>query len=272
MPLILIAAAASFACINPRHHDGDAIRCDGQQRSMRLHAIDAPEMPGACRPGRRCTPGDPFQSRDHLAGLTRGRTVECRQVDTDNYGRSVVDCAADGRNLGCDMVAAGMAVERYGTLDCASRRTTPAAMAARLADVWRDRMDTPSRAEQVDLALPGAAPPVELDQLTGPSAATIAAALSWLSWPVVGLWLLVTNGLAFIVFAVDKRRAQAGRSRDRIPEARLLFLAAIGGSGGAVAAQQILRHKTRKQPFANRLLLIVVAHLGIMLALSAPTL
>jgi len=49
-----------FSCPNPEHHDGDAIRCGSQGKSMRLYAIDAPEMPGACRPGRQCTPGDPF--------------------------------------------------------------------------------------------------------------------------------------------------------------------------------------------------------------------
>ena len=34
----------SFACPAPRHHDGDAIRCRGGSKSMRLFGIDAPEM------------------------------------------------------------------------------------------------------------------------------------------------------------------------------------------------------------------------------------
>lgn len=109
---------SGFACIAPTHHDGDAIRCNGERKSMRLDAIDAPELPGSCRPGRECTPGDPFASRDHLASLTRGKVVHCRQTDTDHYGRRIVRCSAGGIDLSCRMVADGFAVERYARLDC----------------------------------------------------------------------------------------------------------------------------------------------------------
>lgn len=119
--LIATPAAASFVCARPTHHDGDAIRCAGQGsegKSMRLYGIDAPEMPGACRPGRSCTPGNPFAARNHLARLTRGRRVVCQQRDTDSYGRRVVECRADGINLSCAMIAARFAVRRYGRPDC----------------------------------------------------------------------------------------------------------------------------------------------------------
>jgi endonuclease YncB( thermonuclease family) len=85
---------------------------------MRLYAIDAPEMPGACRTGRRCTPGNPYASRDHLASLTTGRIVSCQQIDTDHYGRRVVQCFAGSTDLSCKMVSDGFAVERYGRLNC----------------------------------------------------------------------------------------------------------------------------------------------------------
>jgi len=107
-----------FPCPNIYHHDGDAIRCGSHGRSMRLYAIDAPEMPGACRPGRQCTPGDPIAARDHLRALTAGKSVECRQLDTDRYGRQVVQCFASGIDLSCAMVRDGFAVERYGKLQC----------------------------------------------------------------------------------------------------------------------------------------------------------
>jgi len=114
------AAPASdlFPCPNVYHHDGDAIRCGSKGRSDRLYAIDAPEMPGACRTGRQCTPGDPFAARDHLRALTAGKAVECRQVDTDRYGRPVLQCFAGGVDLSCSMVRGGFAVERYGRLKC----------------------------------------------------------------------------------------------------------------------------------------------------------
>jgi len=105
-------------CTDPQHHDGDAIRCGGKGRSMRLYAIDAPEMPGACRAGRQCTPGNPFASRDHLRALTAGKAVLCRQIDLDRYGRKVVQCFAGDIDLSCRMVRDGYAVERYGRLRC----------------------------------------------------------------------------------------------------------------------------------------------------------
>lgn len=120
-------ASDLFACPTPSHHDGDAIRCAGQ-KSMRLYSIDAPELPGACRPGRSCTPGDPYASRDHLRQLTSGREVQCRIVDADDrragfqaadrYGRPIAQCFVDRRDLSCTMVADGFAVQRYGTLRC----------------------------------------------------------------------------------------------------------------------------------------------------------
>lgn len=85
---------------------------------MRLHGIDAPEMPGSCRPGRACTSGDPYAARDELRRLTKRRAVRCVQTDTDDYGRRIVRCTADGADLSCAMVASGHAVQRYGRLDC----------------------------------------------------------------------------------------------------------------------------------------------------------
>lgn len=63
------------------------------------------------------------------------------------------------------------------------------------------------------------------------------------------------NVAAYAVFAADKRRARLGLRR--IPEKDLLGYAMAGGAIGAVLAQQILRHKTRKQPFRSQLMTIL---------------
>lgn len=42
---------------------------------FRLLSIDAPEMPGHCRRGRACTPGDPYASKASVSGLVRGQAV-----------------------------------------------------------------------------------------------------------------------------------------------------------------------------------------------------
>jgi uncharacterized membrane protein YsdA (DUF1294 family) len=71
-----------------------------------------------------------------------------------------------------------------------------------------------------------------------------------LLWLVVG-YLMVINLLAFGMFALDKNAARQGSWR--ISEGTLLFSALAGGTLGAISAQQMLRHKTRKEPFRSLL-------------------
>jgi uncharacterized membrane protein YsdA (DUF1294 family) len=80
------------------------------------------------------------------------------------------------------------------------------------------------------------------------------------------LYLAVANLLAFACFGADKRAAVAGDRR--IPERTLLGIAAVGGGLGAVAGQQIFRHKTRKKPFRSLLYLILAAQVVGLLVLS----
>ncbi len=53
--------------------------------------------------------------------------------------------------------------------------------------------------------------------------------------------------ITFIFYAWDKRSAV--KSRWRVAENTLHLLALLGGWPGALIAQQVLRHKTQKQPF-----------------------
>jgi len=63
----------------------------------------------------------------------------------------------------------------------------------------------------------------------------------------VTIYILVTNGLAFAMFCIDKGFAEAGGRR--IPEKWLLGIAALGGSIGALWAMKIEHHKTQKPKF-----------------------
>lgn len=56
--------------------------------------------------------------------------------------------------------------------------------------------------------------------------------------------LLVFNFITFLVFGYDKYLARTNRRR--ISEQTLVSLALMGGSVGAVFAQKIFRHKSRK--------------------------
>lgn len=79
---------------------------------------------------------------------------------------------------------------------------------------------------------------------------------------LVALYLAIINAAAFAAFALDKRAA--GRRAERVPERRLLMLAAAGGSPAALVAQQMLRHKSRKEPFRTRLWTIVLAQAAVL--------
>lgn len=86
--------------------------------------------------------------------------------------------------------------------------------------------------------------------------------------PPLLVYLAVVNLAAFVAYAWDKRRAVA-RTR-RISERTLLFLAAIGGSPGAFAAQRICRHKISKRPFQRTFAMIVVVHAAAVLLALWP--
>ena len=77
---------------------------------------------------------------------------------------------------------------------------------------------------------------------------------------VFAAYLLTINAMTVAAFVVDKRAAERGAPR--IPERRLLALALLGGTPGALAAQQLLRHKTRKEPFRRRLWTIAIVQAG----------
>jgi uncharacterized membrane protein YsdA (DUF1294 family) len=70
----------------------------------------------------------------------------------------------------------------------------------------------------------------------------------------------VASAITFLVYAADKTAARKGRWR--IPEATLHILALIGGWPGALIAQQLLRHKTQKQPFRFIFWITVILNLA----------
>lgn len=96
----------------------------------------------------------------------------------------------------------------------------------------------------------------------------LAVALLWHvpAW-AAGLYL-VASAVCFLAYAIDKSAATAGRRRT--PERTLLLLGLVGGWPGALLAQQLLRHKTRKTRFRAAFWATVALNVLTFVALLAP--
>ncbi len=86
-------------------------------------------------------------------------------------------------------------------------------------------------------------------------------------------WLTAVYGvmsvIAFFAYGFDK--AAALRGGQRVSEQTLLTLGFAGGWPGALVAQQIFRHKTRKRSFRKRFWARVVVNVLLLAALVTVT-
>jgi uncharacterized membrane protein YsdA (DUF1294 family)/cold shock CspA family protein len=97
----------------------------------------------------------------------------------------------------------------------------------------------------------------------------VGAAVLWANLPTaVFLIYVATSVMTFIAYAIDKSAAQQGRWRT--PEESLHVLALIGGWPGALVAQSMLRHKSRKQPFRMIFWLTVILNCAALAWFSTP--
>lgn len=87
--------------------DRDTIRCNGER--IRLLGIDTPELPGHCREGRDCVPGDPFAARRSLVDALIG-TIHIYRVGADHYGRTLATLSSDKGDLSCWQRQHGQAI------------------------------------------------------------------------------------------------------------------------------------------------------------------
>lgn len=108
-------SAGSYAPGVCRAIDGDTLRC-GDER-VRLVEIDAPEMPGHCRKGRVCAPGNPVLSKQALQAQLQRGAVELRRYAYDRYGRTVADARVRGASLSCLQIRGGMAMRQLKWAD-----------------------------------------------------------------------------------------------------------------------------------------------------------
>ena len=78
------------------------------------------------------------------------------------------------------------------------------------------------------------------------------------------LYLAAINLIAFFLYGIDKWKSR--HAKWRITEARLLTVALLGGSLGALLGMKIWHHKTLHPRFRYGLPLILIFHLAIGIA------
>jgi uncharacterized membrane protein YsdA (DUF1294 family)/cold shock CspA family protein len=79
---------------------------------------------------------------------------------------------------------------------------------------------------------------------------------------------LGTSLLCIAIYAADKSAAVQGRWR--VSESALLLLGIAGGWPGAIIAQQLLRHKTRKRSFQEAFAGSVIVNILVFVLLTSP--
>ena len=90
------------------------------------------------------------------------------------------------------------------------------------------------------------------------SATTLAGML-----PLAVLWIyLIASSITFFVYAFDKSAAR--NDRRRTPESTLHLLALVGGWPGALVAQRLFHHKSRKQSFQIVFWMTVILNCGVL--------
>lgn len=125
---------------------------------------------------------------------------------------------------------------------------------------------------------PRAARPTQKAASPLPGALVLAAfaAFCVAVWATSGLpvWVaalyLGLSAVTFVVYAVDKSAARAGRHR--VSENTLHLLSLAGGWPGAIVAQQTLRHKTAKRSFRRLFWVTIVLNIVGFVVVATPVL
>jgi endonuclease YncB( thermonuclease family) len=126
MTQVLIIMAIAYALFNPSFWntkpvaiaqwqviDGDSLRykTDGQSHTeIRLWGIDAVELHQTCRDKKRNVDCGQ-QAKQALIDILRDGELRCTLKDTDQYGRSVMQCFMHDNDIGALMVRQGWALD-----------------------------------------------------------------------------------------------------------------------------------------------------------------
>lgn len=148
---VVLMAAALIGCAAPdqaagtaRAIDGDTLVVAGIGR-VRIWGIDAPESAQECADAAGAAWACGKEATRALGEIIRaGGPVSCTPKDRDRYGRQVATCAAGGRDLGREMVAAGMAVD-YRRYSSGAYAEAEAEARAAGRGIWAGKFERPEK-------------------------------------------------------------------------------------------------------------------------------
>jgi endonuclease YncB( thermonuclease family) len=123
---------------NARAKDGDSLTLNGTE--VRLHGIDAPELAQTCNSNSGEYPCG-REARDALRTLLRGRTINCKSLETDRYGRAVSICRDGTLEINNEMVRQGWAIAnfRHSTAYAKAQNEARAAKSG----IWQGNFEMP---------------------------------------------------------------------------------------------------------------------------------
>jgi len=123
---------------NARAKDGDSLVLNDTE--VRLYGIDAPELNQTCGSniGEYSCGHD---ARDALRNLLRGKTINCKSLETDHYGRAVSICWDGKLEINNEMVRQGWAVAYFRHATAYAKAQKEARAAKR--GIWRGKFEMP---------------------------------------------------------------------------------------------------------------------------------
>ena len=133
--------------------DGDSLRKGDNE--YRMHAINAPELHQTCKSASGANYPCGHDAQKALRALVAGKSLECRILETDRYGRFVATCTAGETDINAEMVRQGWAIAyRQHGLDYVAAESQ--AKKARRG-IWQGQFETLEdwRAEHRNNAGPG---------------------------------------------------------------------------------------------------------------------
>ncbi|NOQ81446.1 MAG: DUF1294 domain-containing protein [Methylophaga sp.] len=89
------------------------------------------------------------------------------------------------------------------------------------------------------------------------------------TYKLISLGYITLSFIIFILYAVDKSAAR--NNKQRISERTLHLVALLGGWPGAMIAQKVFRHKTKKQAFRLIFWITVATNVSVVLFISTQS-